>query len=540
MLSSSSSSNHRQNLLSGIPSPVPEESVSAAIRRGVSGRSVDSAFSASSSRSTKKRSTTIALTVALVALVFARSVDQVLFYRLNYMYKFYVFVLSAIILPLAFILVSIPVVLYKWFYTKDITMEMKQFSQKNFAVMGALDCLFNILSTLPVQHIGGSLANVLSQTVLPINMLLAFIFLSTRYKNCHYLGACLVIYGVLVKMMPGIFPKGVCDSSPDASTLKEEGGEVGGGELVGWVLLLVFSQLFSAGSNVYKEIALKGTDMDEWYMNLYVALWQVAFGVLCFWQGYVGAFTDPLPAIGSCEDCTWSNMLQGSFECFAGNDDVTVYGLTSKQCTTNDGRPGPNDTCQISCSTDVDGTPYGVFAVFLIFNIAFNLLMLYVFKHGSSVLFVVANAVRLPLVQILLLSQEIAGSATQKFTTFDLYALPCLALAIIVYYSEKEDKAPGDDVLDGEEVPIGSLGRHHASFSRLSFCDVPGTTKEESEDNVGINGMMFGRLSSSQSGGERHRYSFSSFPGSRRRRNRRASFGNRFGNRSNSGGTAVY
>ena len=39
--------------------------------------------------------------------------------------------------------------------------------------MGLLDTLFNLLSTFPVAKLGGSLTNVLSQSVLPINMVFA-------------------------------------------------------------------------------------------------------------------------------------------------------------------------------------------------------------------------------------------------------------------------------------------------------------------------------------------------------------------------------
>ena len=55
-----------------------------------------------------------------------------------------------------------------------------------------------------------------------------------------------------------------------------------------------------------------------------------------------------------------------------------------------------------------------------------------------------------------------------------------LVLAIVVYYSQKEDKAVDDEGDDAESqlgavpVPVGSLGgTSRLSFKRLSFCDVP-------------------------------------------------------------------
>lgn len=99
-----------------------------------------------------------------------------------------------------------------------------------------------------------------------------------------------------------------------------------------------------------------------------------------------------------------------------------------------------------------DGLPVIVFMFFIIFNVTYNQvhclcctmrlcrrgavsslspaapvvthsrpvhaqLMLYVFKRGSSVLFVIASAVRLPLVDLLLLSTFIAGRAQERFTS---------------------------------------------------------------------------------------------------------------------------
>ena len=257
--------------------------------------------------------TSIALTVSLVALVASRSVDQVLFYRLNYAFAFYVFYLGAVILPVAFLVITVPIVWFKLAFTNDITPAMTSFPKYKFALMGLLDTLFNLLSTFPVAKLGGSLTNVLSQAVLPINMVFAYIFLRTRFGNNHYLGAFLVIYGIMIKLMPQLF--GSSDSSG--------GSNDDGAGTVFYTFLLIFSQAFSAASNVCKsgakryktliakatrnsrrdcsyapidalapprarktdkETALKGANIDEWYMNVWVSVFQLGWGILCFWQ----------------------------------------------------------------------------------------------------------------------------------------------------------------------------------------------------------------------------------------------------------------
>lgn len=128
------------------------------------------------------------LVVALVALILARSIDQTIFYRLAQVYSNYVWYLGAIILPVAFLIVSWPVVWWKMMFTgacgravcagcecvashahvhrrpqltpwrvapgvapavsaDDITPEMREFPHRKYLIMGALDTCFNLLST---------------------------------------------------------------------------------------------------------------------------------------------------------------------------------------------------------------------------------------------------------------------------------------------------------------------------------------------------------------------------------------------------------
>jgi len=57
------------------------------------------------------------LIVALISLIFARSVDQTIFYRLAQIYSNYVWYLGGVILPVAFLVVSWPVVWWKMAFT---------------------------------------------------------------------------------------------------------------------------------------------------------------------------------------------------------------------------------------------------------------------------------------------------------------------------------------------------------------------------------------------------------------------------------------
>ncbi|RHY51787.1 hypothetical protein DYB28_009487 [Aphanomyces astaci] len=100
--------------------------------------------------------------------------------------------------------------------------------------MGLLDTFYNLLSALPTPHLGGNLSNVLDQLNLPFNMVLSLIFLNTKYKRCHLLGATLVLYGGFVNMLP-LFTGASTLNMPDPT--------------IGWILLFISSLLPAAASN---------------------------------------------------------------------------------------------------------------------------------------------------------------------------------------------------------------------------------------------------------------------------------------------------
>lgn len=101
--------------------------------------------------------------------------------------------------------------------------------------------------------------------------------------------------------------------------------------------------------------------------------------------------------------------------------------------------------------------------------------MLVVFKSGSSVLFVIASAVRLPLVDLMLLSSFIAGNATETFTLYDGFALFALVMAISVYYSEPEQAkgvpSSARKIPQDEEAPTVHLVPLQKEYNTMDSSD---------------------------------------------------------------------
>ncbi|KAF0695374.1 Aste57867_13808 [Aphanomyces stellatus] len=342
------------------------------------------------------------LLVAVVVLVLARCVDRVYNTRITYDYQQFLWYFANIINPIAFLMISWPVVLYKIYYTQDITPEMKAFPHYKFAIMAFLDMANSFLATLPTPHIGGNLANVLNQVTLPFNMVLSVLVLGTRYRRAHLMGAIMVLYGAFVCMIP-IFRGEVALNSPDPS--------------FGWILLYVIAMIPSAMSNVYKEVGLKDVDLDIWFANAWVSTYQIVWGAVTFWTIQYKGFSDPPVALGDFPD-----YIRAAHQCFFG-EETTFNGVTSP----------------------CDGGIFVIYTQYIVFNIVFNTLMMYIFKEGSSVLFVISSAVCLPLTDILYMIPVLAGPlAAQKFTIFDGFAL-FIIMGMIVYHSEREERGSGKD-----------------------------------------------------------------------------------------------
>ena len=77
-------------------------------------------------------------------------------------------------------------------------------------------------------------------------------------------------------------------------------------------------------------------------MNVWVSVFQLAWGILCFWQAYIGDFMAPLPAIGTCVGCTWENMIVGA-------NQGTYVPLIA---TAPNGGAAPNGTMHVRCNND--------------------------------------------------------------------------------------------------------------------------------------------------------------------------------------------
>jgi len=175
----------------------------------------------------------------------------------------------------------------------------------------------------------------------------------------------------------------------------------------------------NAASNVYKEKNLKSIDLDVWYLNAWIALFQSMFGLISIPTVAI-PFPQPAAVITFQE---MGSYLVDSSKCF-------FLGVNSRN----------GDDCAYVAY---------IFFIYLAFNIGYNVCMLVIFKRGSAVLFTIASTARLPLTSFLFQVRFLAGSKTVTLTIYDYFALVIIVIGIIMYRYNKELKR--EDIV--EKIP---------------------------------------------------------------------------------------
>eukprot|EP01120_Amphizonella_sp_Union-15-10_P014588 TRINITY_DN7118_c0_g1_i2.p1 TRINITY_DN7118_c0_g1~~TRINITY_DN7118_c0_g1_i2.p1 ORF type:complete len:283 (+),score=25.38 TRINITY_DN7118_c0_g1_i2:2-850(+) len=237
--------------------------------------------------------------------------------------------------------------------------------------MGILDSLAGILMVFGGKETSGPLQALLFQGVIPVTMLVTFLFLKTRYKTLQYIGAATVLLGVFVSIFPNLRGK----------------------QTPVWEIVYFSATIPTAISSAYKEHSFKNQFVDVFYLQAWVALFQVCGSVLLF-------PVNTLPVIGSLNIKQVPSNLWSGLKCFFG---------IGQNC---------------------DGVYYPVVA-YAITNLTFNIIALFVMKELSSAVMYIQNAVRLPLISIVFHIHFVIGNGSLPWSHNDIYTFSGLGVILI-------------------------------------------------------------------------------------------------------------
>jgi len=271
---------------------------------------------------------------------------------------------------------------WKHKYDKGIPIWKSISPWKYFIIMGLMDGLGNILGLIAQPFLTGPVVSLLSQTIVPFSVICAIIVLKTRYSFWQVWAVSLLLCGVMFTLVPSFSPK------------NNIAGEAT------WSLLVAFSTLPNAISFTYKELLFRERPgLDIFIVNSHGSLFQLLF------QPIFLPITLLFPVLGGGA-ANLLDFVQKGFQCFAGQTPLH----NAKTCEWN---------------------PYP-YLVYMVFNLAFNILLLLVTKEASALLSFMAIKAILPISVIMFLyNWPIIGSS--PISLYDIIGLVVIIVALFVY-----------------------------------------------------------------------------------------------------------
>lgn len=239
------------------------------------------------------------------------------------------------------------------------------------------------------------------------------VHLKSFYSFSQYLGAAIVLAGLVVSVWPAVTT-----------------GSGSAGPIL-WDLIFFTATIPTALSGVYKEIGFRSVDdMDVWYLNGWVCVFQFLFGLLYAPVAAVMSIP-PIPM-----DQIIPQIWQG-FQCFLlGTNFITrANGFDCSEDVTC-GLPG-----QLGCCDSCDGSLPGVssisalvsLCIYMLANIGYNVLLVLVIKHGSAALMYITSTIVLPLGTICFTFRFLLGEHAQTFDWYNGSGLAVVMFGLFVY-----------------------------------------------------------------------------------------------------------
>jgi len=300
----------------------------------------------------------------------------------------------------------------------------------------------------------------LTNTTVPWCAVLSFLVLKTRYKAVHCAGILLILVscfsGVVVELQgpdpdicQGLHAANQALSMPSLATGYTVSDEMrwqvanatancvsglppytdANGEVVHveFRTLVIMYALFLAAivpgayGNVYKQQKLKGVDLDIMWSFFWAGMWQVLWGFLMYPITWVSMPT-PSGGMSSTSPSTFGQDMADSWTCFMGT----------------------NPTPQINtCEED---PAWAWFMMYLLFNIFYNLLFLWIIKHLSGTWGAIGGIVCGNLAGVFSQYEFLAGGSAKALTMEQWLALILSSAALWVYNIEDEVDVEGNSV----------------------------------------------------------------------------------------------
>jgi len=303
------------------------------------------------SESKRKRALLVSF-IGLVVIGLGNKIFQKLQARPMYNYPYFLSVyVTFIYIPLSFAYIFPMFIWGKHVITK----EQRNIPWYKFCVMGVLDGIAGVMQTFAVNYIpSGGLIILLTQSAIPISMIISKFLLKVKYQIQHYTGAIIVIAGLAIVLIPKFL-------NPDQTQNQNESAAMIGV----WCGVLILSCVPMTLSSVYKEKALGELEIDVIYLNGWVAIYQFLLSL---------AVAVPLAYASNLTPKDIPSNFADGAKCYVGINTITG-GLNPDEC---------------------QHAPLFV-NLYIAFNVLYNILIILILKYGSANLLWLAMTLMVPL-----------------------------------------------------------------------------------------------------------------------------------------------
>lgn len=278
-----------------------------------------------------------------------------------------------------------------------------------FLFMASLDTMALYLSILSSGNVTTPFRALIQQGAIPVSMFVSWIIMGRKYAMFHAIAATMIILGIAASSWQIFTDQNLMDLSNSS-----------GKTTTSWGLVFFVSTVFMALGGCAKEWAMLHPThpLRMNTVNFYVALNQFCIGLLISPAGFILQQRSNHYHESSISDLP-ENFLNG-FKC-------GVLGIGNIQ---GDYEDTQDDRMMGGCGTAVAST-----YIYVVVVLCYNMLMLWVIKEGTVVLFFIANAITMPLVALLSASDFYTklGLIKVSFNAWQIVGFSVVILGTILY-----------------------------------------------------------------------------------------------------------
>lgn len=309
---------------------------------------------------------------------------------------------------------------YNWSFFSpysSIASSRGPYSQFRLSMFSFWDQLNAAITTIPTPFLSQTMIGLLSNMGLVYTVIVSYFYLGTRYAQEHYAGCALIVMSGFVALTVEL----QTNNPPVGEYVDSSGHRHTSSAL--WLLIYLIGTIPVGISNAYKQKCLKSVDLEVMYASFWSGMWQIGWGFLMFPVNWI-ILPDPAPKNYASDTFPF---LRDTFICFMG------------------GVPDPNNANDQKCDAP-GGSAFIWFMFYLLFNVSFNVLFLWLAKRMSSTWAAVATVLCLDVTSLLSMSKTLQGDEAVPVTLEQYFGLILAAIAMWVYNLAPEVDKDGNAV----------------------------------------------------------------------------------------------